>query len=300
MLNARDVLEDPSANLLDTQGSQESTSSDAAAGEFPLGAQVDESESQTPGSESEEAPADTSTAEEDDIRQRNADLDAKLTRSRQEIANLKQRMAELDPIIQAGLEAQQSRAGSQPMNQQNAGTQQAPEPKPNVQASQQQFFQQLKTLVHEEVAATWDQKNYENRQMERLYKRANKEIDGFDKMQEHPLYIDLVNSAIYLQNRGSLEPEGDDPTYSAMKHASRQFLASNPKYMEAVKETGKKEAEHKAERKAKANAAGGTSKSAETDIGGERKLSEEEEARVNMLKAFRGGRRSSMLPRAQR
>jgi hypothetical protein len=148
--------------------------------------------------------------------------------------------------------------------------------------------------VREEVAQTWDQKNFDSRAMERLRKRAGEEFDGFDKMQEHPAYIDMVQHAISLQERGSLPIQDDDATYSAMKYARNFFLSSNPDYMKAVKETGKKEAIDRAERKAVAAAAGSTSKTA--DVGGEREYTTEEKERINILKNFRGSRR--MLPSA--
>lgn len=283
MPELEDVLE--STNLPGTQESTPSGSSNTPEGGFPFGAPPAGEGSEVQGKASEGAPADDVAGELEKLRSMNADLDAKLTHSRQEMVQYKQRMADLAPIIDAGMKATNG-----PQGQVQQSAQQAPKQ----QDQQKAFYEAVRQIVREESANTWDQKNYDSRQMHRLNKRATSELDGFEKMQEHPAYIDMVNSAIYLQDRGTLA-KGEDPTYSAMEYAHKWFLASNPEYMKAVKETGKKEALDKAKSKAEAEAAGGTSKSA--DIGGERALTAEEQGRVDILKGFRTGRRR--LPSAR-
>lgn len=296
-----------STNLPGSLESPQSGSSDAAGEDNPLGASLEEGAGQGQGSESEGAPADAGTAEVVNLRQQNAELDAKYTRSRQEIANYKQRLVELDPYIQIGLKASsdpqqlarlRENAAANPTSQGAAAAVAAAETGRQAGMDPQTFLRSIDEIVQKRVAETWDQKNFDTRQMDRLHKRASKELDGFDKMSEHPAYIALVNHAIYLQNEGTLEQQGDDSTYSAMDYAHKMFLSTNPKYMAAVKETGKKEALDKAEKKAEANAAGGTSRSAEAETGGGRKLSAEEQERFNILKAYRGGRRE--LPHGRR
>jgi hypothetical protein len=72
-------------------------------------------------------------------------------------------------------------------------------------------------------------------------------------------------------------------------------LSSNPDYMKAVKETGKKEALAKAKQKAVAESSGGTPRSA--DIGGEREANAEQKDMIDILKSYRSGRRE--LPSAR-
>lgn len=287
MPNLNEVLE--STNLPGSPESLPSGSSDASEGEFPFGAPPAEGEAGEPSKVSEEAPADKTAGEIEQLRQKNADLDVKLTRSNQEIANYKQRIFDLAPVIEAGMQAK----GQTPAPVQQGQQQVAANPQVN---TQQDFLGKIEEIVQRKVAETWDQKNFDSRAMDRLEKRAGAEIEGFDKMREHPLYIDLCNQSVFLQNRGSLAKVDDNETFSAMKHARDMFLASNPDYMEAVKETGKKEALDKAEIKAVAASAGGTSKSA--DVGGEREPTDEEKERIKILKSFRGGRR--MLPSSRR
>lgn len=300
-----DALE--SANLPGTLESPPSGNSDAAEGEYPFGPSPEEGVGQQQGSESEGAPADAGAAEVEGLRQKTADLDAKLTRSRQEIANYKQRLVELNPYIELGLKAQtdpqllarlKNAAAVDPSSQGAAAAVAAAETQRPKGMDPQAFLKSIDEIVQKRVAETWDQKNFDTRQMERLHKRANAEIEDFDKMSEHPAYLDILNHAISLQERGSIEKQDDDPTFSAMKYAHTMFLAMNPEYMKAVKETGKKEALDKAAKKAEANAAGGTSKSAEAETGGDRKLSTEQTEWLNILKARDGGRRR--LPGARR
>ncbi len=297
-----------STNLAGSQESQPSGSFNAAAEDLPFGAPPAGGEAAESGAGSEGAPADANAGELAKSHQRAADLDAKLTRSRQEVANYKQRLVDLNPYIELGLKAQTDPQLRAQLQAAAAADPNAPGPAAAVAAAQgqqqtgpnqqQAFIEGVRQVVREEVANTWDQKNFDSRQMDRLNKRASAELEGYEKMAEHPMFIDLVNQAIYLQSqRGTLEQKDDDPTYSAMQYAHQWFLASNADYMKAVKETGKKEALDKAENKAVAEAAGGKSKSAE--IGGEeRPATTEEKDMVNILKAFRGGRRR--LPSAQR
>lgn len=287
MPNLNEVLE--STNLPGSPESLPSGSSDASEGEFPFGALPAEEETGEPSKVSEEAPADKTAGEIEQLRQKNADLDVKLTRSNQEIANYKQRIFDLGPVIEAGMQAK----GQTPAPVQQGQQQVAANPQVNTQDA---FLGKIEEIVQRKVAETWDQKNFDSRQVDKLEKRALAEIEGFDKMRDHPAYLGMINAAIWLQGQGSLKKTDEDEHYSAMKHAHSFFLASNPDYMKAVKETGKKEALDKAEIKAVAASAGGTSKSA--DVGGEREPTQEEKDRVEILKAFRGGRR--MLPSARR
>jgi hypothetical protein len=214
---------------------------------------------------------------------------------------------ELNPYIELGLKAQSDPNLLARLRQAAAVDPNAPGPATAVAAAQnpqqavanpQAFLDGIRQVVREEVTNTWDQRNFDTRQMERLHKRAGTELDGFEKMAEHPTYVALVNHAIYLQNEGTLEQKGDDPTYSAMDYAHKMFLSTNPGYMKAVKETGKREALDKAERKAEANAAGGTSRSAEGETGGDRKTSPEQKEWLGIIDSRHGGRKR--LPSARR
>jgi hypothetical protein len=282
-----DALES-SANLPGTQESQESDSSSTTEEELPFGVLSDEGEAGEPGKTSGDAPADDA-GEMEKLRDRLTKMDADYARSRQEIANYKQHMLNLGPVIEAGMKAQGQNAAPVPSK--------GDANQPLTAADQNAFLSKVEEIVERKVSQTWDQKNYNARQMERLEKRANSELDGFDKMREHPTYVDMVNAAVWFQSddRGTLKKQDEDETFSAMKYAHSWFLASNPDYMKAVKETGKKEALAKAKQKAVAESSGGTPRSA--DVGGEREANAEQKDMIDILKSYRSGRRE--LPSAR-
>lgn len=289
--------------ILDQPGEDRQADREAANAEEEKKAEVDSPAEEEPSTKIEDAPTKEKPVEVD------ADLDAlqkKLFASdadraklRQDIAESKSRVAELDPYIQLGYAISQDAELLAAVRQRLAGGTKKEKKASAADVSSPEFQNSLRTMMREEIGTAIGTHVEANRKLNTYDAKAKKELSNFDLISKHPDYLAHLTVWNDLVQAGKVNIPAelaDEPEYFAMKQAYNTMLQSNPDYQAAAEKVATKKAKANLEKKALAASVGGGSKIANA---GERTLTAEEKDRVGMIKAFRGFGRSRRIPGAR-
>ena len=241
----------------------------------------------------------------DELQKKLFSSDADRAQLRQNVAETKKRVADLAPLIELGHAISQDPELLAAVRNRLAGGTKTQQKAAGAPIASAQFQNQLRSMMREEIGSAIGIHVEANRKLNTYDARAKKELPNFDLISQHPdflthltLWNDLVQKGMKGEEGGATVPAEHtaDPEFYAMKQAYTTMLQSNPDYQKAAGKALTKTAQANLEKKALAASIGSGSKTANV---GERKLTQDEDDRVGMIKAFRGIGRSRRIPGAR-
>ena len=129
---------------------------------------------------------------------------------------------------------------------------------------------QERPLTREEMIRVLEERDAARSHMESLESLGREHFEHYDKVKKNQKFVTYLHNNLAAVWNDAIPIDGTAldwsdqqlaKNYTAVKEAYHQFLASNPKVVEAAKEAGKKEAKERAEAALSASSAtgGGTS-----------------------------------------
>jgi hypothetical protein len=219
-------------------------------------------------------------------------------RTKQEVAQLQRKLRDMSPYAQFGMAVAQDERGKGVVERWQKGKSLFTE---EDSFTDSEHHPREQPVSKDDLNAILDAREAARRQMDELNDLAKDNLEHFSKMRRSQKYAKALSGALatvwndpdWFEDAPDEVKGWDDENaarnYTAIKHAYKYVLATNPKVIEAAKEAGKKEAKEKAEAAMAASvSSGGTSSSQEEPP----PKSAEEDMIERMVNAGQGGRKS--------
>ena len=263
-----------------------------------IGTEPPAEEGETPTEDGNQKVAKEVDGDIADLQGRLLASDKDRTRRAQETALIKNRLAELGPSIDLGIQVQNNPQllalvervlKGEPITQaqEKAGNKAAKDAGMTPETFLQTVTNQVSQQVTANVQDMLQRDAAASRQFKNIEAQAQKELPHFDAVQKHPGFLGYVQAVNHAIDSGSeLVPEGVDKSYHALHKAHDMLIASNPDYIKAVHAAGVKKGKKSLASKMEGAGPQGASRGSTQAQSNE--LTQDEKDRIGMLQAYRG------------